>query len=486
VQQTLRKLLVPIDFTLKQGNLDQEIRQIQFDSRLVQAGDVFVAVKGVGSDGHQYITKAIEMGAVAIVCEEIPTTPIATSCAVIQTSDSAKALGWMAAAFYDYPSRKLQLVGITGTNGKTTTTTLLYKLFQALGYRSGLISTVQNYIDQRIYPSTFTTPYPLELQKLLSEMVEAGCTHCFMEVSSHALAQQRVAGLQFAGAGFTNLTHDHLDFHKTFANYLKAKKLLFDQLSKESFAVVNADDKNGLVMLQNCTADTQLTFGLSNAANIQGKLMENTLQGLHLEIDQLTVWFRLIGSFNASNILLVYGIALQLGEDKQEILTVLSGLESASGRFEQIRAASGLTAIVDYAHTPDALENVLKTLNDIATLDQRIITVVGCGGNRDATKRPLMAKIAYENSDFVVLTSDNPRHEEPIKILEDMLTGIPADYESKAVVIEDRKEAIQYACQWATPRDIILVAGKGHETYQEIKGVKYPFDDKAILQEFLS
>ncbi|NDK55921.1 UDP-N-acetylmuramoyl-L-alanyl-D-glutamate--2,6-diaminopimelate ligase [Pontibacter fetidus] len=479
--QSLQTLLHKVQVLNTIGSLDVPVESIAFDSRKVQAGVLFVAVRGVQADGHAFITKAAEANAVAIVCEELPVEKN-SAVTYIQVKDSAEALGQMASNFYDNPSAKLKLVGVTGTNGKTTSVTLLHKLFRELGYHVGLLSTVQNQINEEIIPSTHTTPDAVTLNELLAKMVKAGCTHCFMEVSSHAMVQHRVVGLTFAGGVFTNITHDHLDYHETFDAYIKAKKSFFDMLPKGAFALVNADDKRGLVMVQNTRASIH-EFSLRKATEFKARIIDNTIQGLHLEIDGNEIWCKLIGAFNAYNLLGAYGVAVLLGEDPTETLTVLSALDSAAGRFDYIVSDSQITGIIDYAHTPDALENVLNTIQQIRTPLQKVITIVGCGGNRDAAKRPVMADIACRLSDKVILTSDNPRFEEPQTILADMQKGVkPLDYK-KTLSVLDRKEAINTAIMLAEPNDIILVAGKGHETYQEIQGVKYPFDDKQVLQE---
>ncbi|MBB6612044.1 UDP-N-acetylmuramoyl-L-alanyl-D-glutamate--2,6-diaminopimelate ligase [Pontibacter sp. Tf4] len=479
--QLLQNILQNVQVLDTVGPLDVAVESITFDSRKVQAGVLFVAVRGVQADGHAYITKAAEAGAAAIVCEELPEEKISTITYVL-VKNSGQALGQMASDFYDNPSAKLQLVGVTGTNGKTTSVTLLHKLFRELGYHVGLLSTVQNQIDEKIIPATHTTPDAVTLNELLAKMVQAGCTHCFMEVSSHAMVQQRVAGLTFAGGVFTNITHDHLDYHGSFDEYIKAKKSFFDMLPKTAFALVNADDKRGAVMVQNTKASVH-EFSLRKATEFKARIIDNTIQGLHLEIDGNEIWCKLIGAFNAYNLLGAYGVAVLLGEDPTETLTVLSALDSAAGRFDYIVSDTQITGIIDYAHTPDALENVLNTIQQIRTPLQKVITIVGCGGNRDAAKRPVMADIACRLSDKVILTSDNPRFEEPQTILADMQKGVkPLDYK-KTLSVLDRKEAIKTACMLAEPNDIVLVAGKGHETYQEIQGVKYPFDDKQVLQE---
>jgi UDP-N-acetylmuramoyl-L-alanyl-D-glutamate--2,6-diaminopimelate ligase len=466
------------------GTTDLTIHSLQFDSRKVTAHSLFVAVSGTQVDGHQFIALAIEKGAVAIVCENLPTT-LLPHITYVQVKSSTKALGIMASNFYGNPSAKLKLVAITGTNGKTTNVTLLFKLFRQLGYHVGLLSTVQNQIDETVLAATHTTPDPLQLNELLAKMVEYGCSHCFMEASSHAIQQERIAGLVLSGVVFTNITHDHLDYHLTFDNYIAAKKKLFDELPSSAFALTNIDDKRGKVMVQNTRARVY-TFALEKPADFKGRLMDNTLQGLEMELDDKRVWFRLIGKFNAYNLLGAYATAVLLEEDKDEVLAKLSALEGAKGRFEQVVSKDKITAIVDYAHTPDALENVLKTIQDLRSGKEQIITVVGCGGNRDATKRPIMAQIAVKYSDKAILTSDNPRNEEPLDILHQMEAGVKLADQKKMVVISDRKEAIKTACMLAKPGDIILVAGKGHEDYQEIKGIKHPFDDKKVVTEFLN
>ena len=465
------------------GSTDLTITAITADSRQVQPGTLFVAVKGTQTDGHRYIATALEKGAVAILCQQLP-DELPDGVTLVQVADSAKALGIAAANFFGNPSRKLKLVAVTGTNGKTTTVTLLFRLFRALGYRTALLSTIQNQVNDDIFPATHTTPEPVALNSFLAEAVKKGCTHAFMEASSHAIVQERIAGLHFAGAVFTNITHDHLDFHGTFDNYIKAKKKLFDELPATAFALTNLDDKRGLVMLQNTKAQKK-TFSLQTMGDFKGKILSDTLQGLEMEVDGRQVWFKLVGSFNAYNLLGMYATAVLLGEPEEEVLTQLSDLPPAPGRFEQFIAPNRIIGIVDYAHTPDALENVLKTLSALRE-NHQIITVAGCGGNRDSGKRPLMAKIACQYSDKVILTSDNPRHEDPDQILAQMYAGVGITDRRKTEVIPDRKAAIQKAVSLAQPSDIVLVAGKGHENYQEIQGVKYPFDDKTVLQEFFS
>lgn len=463
------------------GSEAAEVLGLTFDSRLAKPGMAFFAVKGAQADGHNYIDNATATGAPVIICEQLPQN-LLPQVTYVQVRDSAEAMGYMAATFYDYPAQQLKLVGVTGTNGKTTCVTLLHKLFRELGYQVGLLSTVQNQINESVIPATHTTPDAINLNKLLAQMVKAGCSYCFMEVSSHALVQHRVTGLQFTGAIFTNITHDHLDYHKTFDEYIRAKKLFFDNLTKNAFALVNADDKRGSVMVQNTKAKT-FTYALRTVASFKARILDNSIQGLQLEIEGKEVWCKLIGTFNAYNLLAVYGAANLLGEDPNEVLTVLSGLSSAAGRFDYLVSDTQITGIVDYAHTPDALENVLHTIRQICRPEQQVITVVGCGGNRDAAKRPIMADIACQYSDRVILTSDNPRFEDPQEILNQMQAGVkPADFK-KTLMIADRQEAIKTACVLAQQQDIILVAGKGHETYQEVKGVKTDFDDKKILAQ---
>jgi UDP-N-acetylmuramoyl-L-alanyl-D-glutamate--2,6-diaminopimelate ligase len=477
----LRDILYKVSIVSVAGDTDIEIGGIAFDSRLVVASSLFIAVKGTQADGHAFIETSVAAGATAVVCEIFPEKLIA-GITYVQVTNSEQALGIIASNYFDNPSAKLNLVGVTGTNGKTTTVTLLHRLFLALGYNAGMLSTVENKINEEVIPSTHTTPDAIRLNELLDRMARKGCNYCFMEVSSHAIVQQRISGLVFQGAIFTNITHDHLDYHKTFDEYIRAKKLFFDGLSPEAFALVNSDDKRGLVMLQNTRAHKN-TFALKSAATFKAKMKANTFHGLELEIDHKEVWFKQIGSFNAYNLLGVYAAAVLLGEDKEEVLTQLSNIDSARGRFEQLMSTSKITGIVDYAHTPDALKNVLDTIVDLRKGNEKIITVIGCGGNRDAAKRPVMADIACKLSDRVILTSDNPRNEEPQDILAQMEQGVAITDRRKVLSILDRKEAIKTACSLANPGDIILVAGKVHETYHEIKGTKFPFDDKEILKE---
>ncbi|RTQ45487.1 UDP-N-acetylmuramoyl-L-alanyl-D-glutamate--2,6-diaminopimelate ligase [Hymenobacter gummosus] len=464
------------------GPADVVVSSLTLDSRQAAPGAAFFALRGVQADGHQFIPKAVAQGAAVVVCEEAPAEP-AEGVSYVLVPDSAEAMAHMAAAFYGHPSKRLKLVGVTGTNGKTTTATMLHKLFSARGYKAGLLSTVQNQIGEEVILATHTTPDAIRLNELLARMVAARCTHAFMEVSSHAVVQHRVTGLAFAGGIFTNLTHDHLDYHGTFDNYLKAKKGFFDMLPAAAFALTNADDKRGMVMLQNTKA-RKATYSLRGAADVRGRLIDNSVEGLQLEVDGHEVQFRLIGVFNAYNLLAVYGAAVLLGEDSEETLTVLSGLTSAPGRFEPVVSPrKRVVGIVDYAHTPDALENVLQTIADIRRPEQAVITVVGCGGNRDGAKRPIMADLACRLSDRAVLTSDNPRYEDPQVILDQMQAGVRPSDASKYLTVLDRREAIKTACALARPGDIVLVAGKGHETYQEIQGQRTAFDDREVLQE---
>ncbi|WP_024989821.1 UDP-N-acetylmuramoyl-L-alanyl-D-glutamate--2,6-diaminopimelate ligase [Segatella albensis] len=463
------------------GDAEVEITGVNIDSRKIQNGHLFIAMKGTQVDGHKYIDKAIELGAKGILCEELPENKI-PGVTYIQTNSTEDAVGKVATLFYGDPSRHLTLVGVTGTNGKTTIATLLYNMFRKFGYKCGLLSTVCNYIDDKPVPADHTTPDPIELNKLLGEMVEAGCKYAFMECSSHAIHQKRIGGLKFAGGLFTNLTRDHLDYHKTFENYRDAKKAFFDNLGKDAFAITNADDKNGMVMVQNTKA-TVKTYSIKQMADFRAKILECHFEGMYLEIGGHEVGVQFIGKFNVSNLLAVYGAAIMLGKEPEEILVALSTLHSVSGRLEPIHSPEGYTAVVDYAHTPDALENVLKAIHEVLNGKGHVITVCGAGGNRDKGKRPIMAQEAVKQSDKVIITSDNPRFEEPQDIINDMLAGLDSKQMKKVVSIVDRKEAIKTACMLAEKGDVILVAGKGHENYQEIKGVKHHFDDKEVLHE---
>jgi UDP-N-acetylmuramoyl-L-alanyl-D-glutamate--2,6-diaminopimelate ligase len=477
----LRDILYKSGMTDVSGSTDILVGVPVFNSKEIKKGDLFIAVTGTVNDGHRFIAGATDSGAAAVVCESFPET-FMPGITYVKVKNSQEAMAHIAANYYDHPSSKLKLIGVTGTNGKTTTVTLLHNLFTALGFQCGLLSTVKNQVSEKVIPATHTTPDAIRINQLLAEMTDAGCTYCFMEVSSHAVVQHRVTGLEFAGGLFTNITHDHLDYHKTFDAYIKAKKGFFDMLPMESFALVNADDKNHKVMIQNTKAKKK-TYSLKSASDFRCRVIENNFSGLLLNIDGTEVLTRLIGSFNAYNLLGIYATALLLGIEKISVLTAISTLAPVEGRFEYITAPNHITGIVDYAHTPDALQNVLTTIKDIRTGNENVITIIGCGGDRDAAKRPLMAGIACELSNRVILTSDNPRSEDPEEILQQMKKGVPPQHYKKALVISDRKEAIKTACSLAAPGDIILLAGKGHEKYQEIKGVKYPFDDKLVLQE---
>ena len=477
----LSDIIDGLAFTELQGSADIEISAIVFDSRKVMPGCLFVAVKGTLVDGHDYIGQAIADGAAAVICEVLPAR-VTGEVDFLMVANSAIALGIVAANFYDNPSAKLKLVGITGTNGKTTIATLLYKLFRDLGYKCGLLSTVENQVNGQVFNASHTTPDPVELNRFMSEMVEQGCDYCFMEVSSHAIAQHRIVGLKFAGGIFSNLTHDHLDYHKTFDSYLKAKKTFFDELPSSAFALTNGDDKNGNVMLQNTKAHKK-TYGLKSMADYKARIMENQFEGLLLQVDGEEVWFKMVGTFNAYNLLAVYASAMLLDQDKTKILTSLSKLTGARGRFDYIVASNKIIGIVDYAHSPDAIQNILSTIHDIRKGNEKVITVIGCGGDRDKTKRPIMAKAACEWSDKVILTSDNPRTEDPAQIIKDMEEGVDAAFKRYALSIVDRKEAIKTACMLANPGDIVLIAGKGHEKYQEINGIRNHFDDMEVLAE---
>ena len=482
----LKDILKEIDFEVIgdatfEVNSDLEIADLQFDSRKVSAGTLFVAQPGTKVDGHDFIGKAVEQGAVAVVCEkEIDSIQLMTAAnhklpIIIKVKDSSEALGLMAANFYGHPSRQLKLVGITGTNGKTTTVTLLHRMFRLLGHHVGLVSTIVNKVDDDELPTGHTTPDALELNQLLRRMVDAGCDYCFMEVSSHAVVQKRIAGVEFAGGIFSNITHDHLDFHKTMANYIAAKKGFFDALPKEAWALTNIDDKNGRVMVQNTLAKVY-TYGLQQRGDFHCKVIEEGFEGMHLSINGRELWCRLVGRFNAYNLLAIYSAAVLSGTEPEEALRLLSTLEPAPGRFQYVNGR-GVTAIIDYAHTPDALQNVIETIDAIRRPQQQLITVVGCGGDRDKTKRPEMARIAAEGSDKLVLTSDNPRTEQPESILDDMESGLSSEQLSRTLRITDRRQAIRTACMMAREGDIILIAGKGHETYQEVNGVRNHFDD---------
>jgi len=463
------------------GEIEIDIKDIQFDSRKVDVGSVFVATRGTVSDGHQYIQMSIEKGAKAIVCEELP-AELQPEISYIKVENSSDALGKMASAWYGFPSSKLTLVGVTGTNGKTTIATLLYQLFRQLGHKSGLLSTVCNYVDDLAVEATHTTPDALALNELLGLMANAGCEYAFMEVSSHSVDQRRIAGLEFDGGVFTNITRDHIDYHLTFENYLKAKKQFFDELPDDAFALTNADDKNGLVMLQNSKAK-KYTYSLRSMADFKTRILEHGFEGMLLDMNDKEVNVSFIGKFNASNLSAVFGAAVLLGQDEMEVLRIISSLHSVSGRFETLHAPAGYTAIVDYAHTPDALNNVISTINQILQGNGRLITVVGCGGNRDKGKRPMMAREAVNGSWKAILTSDNPRFEEPQDILNDMLAGLDVVDKAKSLTIVDRREAIKTACALAQAGDVVLIAGKGHEDYQIIQGVKHHFDDKEVVRE---
>ncbi len=478
----LRDVLYKVAIRSVLGSTGVEVNDIQIDSRKVKAGNLFIAMKGVGTDGHHFIEKAIQNGAVAIVGEVMP-SETKGFVVYVQVENSAIAAGWMANNFFGQPSERMKVIGVTGTNGKTTIATLLYKLFAVLGYKCGLLSTVENHIGDTIVPATHTTPDAISLNKLLKQMADEECTHVFMEVSSHAVHQHRVTGLKFSGGIFSNITHDHLDYHKTFDEYIRVKKLFFDALPSSAFAVSNADDKRGAVMLQNTNAGKYL-YSLKTLADFKGKIIENSLSGLVMTINEQEVHFRLIGEFNAYNLLAVYGAGVCMGEDNHEVLRCLSVLTGAEGRFDyMVSPKDKLIAIVDYAHTPDALLNVLATIKKLKKGFEQVITVVGCGGDRDKTKRPLMAEAACEYSDKVIFTSDNPRSEDPVQIIKDMEEGLPAAAKRKYISIVDRREAIKTAISLAKPEDIILIAGKGHEKYQEIKGVKNHFDDKKVVME---
>lgn len=478
----LEQLVKHIDYLNITGTLEKEVLGIEFDSREVNKDTVFVAQRGVHVDGHKYISSAIEKGAETIICEEIPSEKN-SEVTFIKVSDTNHVLGELAAAFYGFPSAKMKVIGITGTNGKTSIATLLYKLFLKLGYKVGLISTISYKINEKEEVASHTTPDALKIQKLLAEMVYEGCEFCFMEVSSHAIHQQRISGIEFTGGVFTNITHDHLDYHRTFAEYIKTKKTFFDNLSSEAFAITNSDDKNGQVMLQNTKAK-KLSYSIGRMADFRCKVLENHFDGMLLNMAGHEIWTKFVGKFNASNLLAVYSTAISLDQNEDEVLTQISDLNPVAGRFETIRSADGKFAIVDYAHTPDALKNVLLAISELRTRNEQVITVIGAGGDRDKTKRPEMTKEALLASDKVILTSDNPRTENPAQIIKDMEAGVELQFKNKVVSIENRKDAIKTAVLIAQPGDIILVAGKGHENYQEINGVKHHFDDKELIKEF--
>jgi UDP-N-acetylmuramoyl-L-alanyl-D-glutamate--2,6-diaminopimelate ligase len=479
----LKDILWKVAIEAVHGSTDLAIEKMEFDSRKIAESDVFIAIRGTISDGHKFIETAINKGAVAIICDEFPEI-IVQGITYIKVNDTNKAMAFMAANYFDNPSQKLKLIGITGTNGKTTIASLLFQLFQKAGFKTGLLSTVKIVVDTNEYKATHTTPDSISINYYLNEMVSAGVDYCFMEVSSHGIHQKRTEGLHFTGGVFTNLSHDHLDYHATFSEYRDVKKSFFDYLPKTAFALSNIDDKNGSVMLQNTNA-IKRSYALKTYADYKAQILENQLSGLLLKINDNEVWVRLIGTFNAYNLLAIYGTAVELGMESLEVLRLLSELESVSGRFQYIISNGKITAIVDYAHTPDALENVLKTINDIRTKNEQLITVVGCGGDRDKTKRPVMAGIASDLSDKIIITSDNPRSENPETIIEEMERGVAPQNYKKTVSIIDRKQAIKAACQLAQANDIILIAGKGHETYQEINGVRHDFDDMKIVKEML-
>jgi UDP-N-acetylmuramoyl-L-alanyl-D-glutamate--2,6-diaminopimelate ligase len=479
----LKDILYKVSLEAVHGSTDVAISKIEFDSRKIELDAVFVAIRGTLSDGHDYIEKAIALGARVIICEAFP-SELTAGVTFIQVADTNEALAYLSANFYENPSAKIKLVGVTGTNGKTTIASLLYQLFKKAGYKVGLLSTVKIMVDADEFKATHTTPDSLTLNYYLDQMVQEGCEFCFMEVSSHGIHQKRTAALEFAGGVFTNLSHDHLDYHNTFAEYRDVKKAFFDQLSKTAFAITNGDDKNGGIMLQNTKAK-KITYALKSYADYKAQILENQLSGLLLKINDNEVWVKLIGSFNAYNLLAIFAVAVEMGIEKVEALRLLSELESVSGRFQFIVSDTKITAIVDYAHTPDALENVLQTIEDIRTKNEQLITVVGCGGDRDTSKRPIMAEIAASLSDKAIFTADNPRTEDPEAIIQEMEKGVAPQHYKKTLSILDRKQAIKTACQLANPNDIILIAGKGHETYQEIQGVRYDFDDLKIVTELL-
>ncbi len=472
----LKTLVSKLDVLEVKGDLEREICGVQIDSRQVAAGHLFMAVRGTAADGHNYIGKAQELGACAVLCETIPADADA-NVTYVRVANTEQSVGQVATTFYGDPTKKLKLVGVTGTNGKTTIATVLYEMFRHMGHKAGLLSTVCNYVDGEAIPTEHTTPDPITLNALLARMVEAGCEYAFMEVSSHSIVQNRIGGLTFAGGLFTNITRDHLDYHKTFENYIKAKKLFFDNLPKEAFAITNADDKNGMVMVQNTKAQVK-TYSVQSPADFKAKIVECHFEGMYLNINGKEVGVQFIGKFNVSNLLAVYGAAIMLGKDEQDVLVALSAMKPVNGRFEALRSPSGYTAIVDYAHTPDALENVLNAIHGVLEGKGEVITVCGAGGNRDKGKRPLMAREAVKQSDRVIITSDNPRFEEPQDIINDMLAGLDEEQMKKVIAIVDRRQAIKTACMMAKSGDVILIAGKGHEDYQDVKGVKHHFDDK--------
>ncbi len=472
----LEKLVSKLDVLAVQGDMERDITGVQIDSRQIVDGNLFVAVRGTVADGHNYIDKALEKGAVAVLCEEIP-ADAQEGVTYVKVANTEQSVGQVATTFYGDPTSKLKLVGVTGTNGKTTIATVLYEMFRYMGHKAGLLSTVCNYIDGEAVPTEHTTPDPITLNALLARMVEAGCEYAFMEVSSHSVVQNRIGGLNFVGGLFTNITRDHLDYHKTFENYIKAKKQFFDNLPETAFAITNADDKNGLVMVQNTKAQVK-TYSVQSPADFKAKIIECHFEGMYLDINGKEVGVQFIGKFNVSNLLAVYGAAIMLGKSEQEVLVALSAMKPVNGRFEALRSPSGYTAIVDYAHTPDALENVLNAIHGVLEGKGEVITVCGAGGNRDKGKRPLMAREAVKQSDRVIITSDNPRFEEPQDIINDMLAGLDEEQMKKVIAIVDRRQAIKTACVMAKPGDVILIAGKGHEDYQDVKGVKHHFDDK--------
>lgn len=479
----LSEIIKEIEVLEVKGSTSVEINEVDIDSRKAGEGHLFVAVVGTAADGHDYIPGAVKAGVSAVICERFPET-MPENVTFVRVKNSGDIAGQVASSFYGNPSSKLKLVGVTGTNGKTTTATVLYEMFRKFGYKCGLLSTVVNYVDDRAIKTEHTTPDPITLNSLLAEMVDAGCEYAFMEVSSHSIVQNRIGGLKFAGGIFTNITRDHLDYHKTFENYIKAKKMFFDNLPSDAFAITNADDKNGMIMVQNTKA-TVKTYSVVRPADFRAKIIECHFEGMYLEIDGKEVGVHFIGKFNVSNLLAVYGTARMLGKSAEEILVTMSTLHPVSGRFEALRSTSGYTAIVDYAHTPDALENVLNAIHGVLEGKGHVITVCGAGGNRDKGKRPLMAQEAVKQSDKVIITSDNPRFEEPQAIIDDMLAGLDKEQMKKVVSIVDRREAIRTACMMAQKDDVILIAGKGHEDYQEVKGVKHHFDDKEVVREFM-